>query len=471
MMNLNLSASLNITRLLFKPSLCLPHHTVSTFNELPIPLEKGLQKEGRKVEIRAVVLDKDDCFAYPDSIEVYGSYKTHFEKLKQAYPGRKLLVVSNTAGATSWDKNLKLASEVENNTGIPVLPHAVKKPGCGEELMEYFKRHPETGVTDPAHIAFVGDRLTTDMMLANMTGGWGFWVRDGVIPLAKKSVVWSVEEERVFWEVVIPRSPGAANPNDRTLTWKECVDVMKDSIGESSRRDYTYTMLYEHHYQNFKPGAKSPKANQFLEKYMRDIDWYQTHTSPPPASPPRASALDDPVLAALLEKDAKSRAHPPRKTTQPHKPTQRRVRRAPSMPTLPYRDESEDDKRGRTTTRELRPRSPAPINQDLPQYATRPQSRADAKEHNPDHGYQRQVMDTEQTGARPYLGQRMESLEDGAWRLTPRTPYTGGHRGYSSLRPANLPFNRQPYNPGYDGPSASANRRLLGRMPEETDRP
>lgn len=75
MLNLNLSASLNITRLIFKPSLCLPHHTVSTFNDLPIPLEKGLQKDGRKVEIKAVVLDKDDCFAYPDSIEVYDSYK------------------------------------------------------------------------------------------------------------------------------------------------------------------------------------------------------------------------------------------------------------------------------------------------------------------------------------------------------------------------------------------------------------
>jgi phosphatidylglycerophosphatase GEP4 len=74
-MNLNLSASLNIFKLLFKPSLCLPHHTASTFNELPIPLDKGLQATGRKANIKAVVLDKDDCFAYPDSIEVYPAYK------------------------------------------------------------------------------------------------------------------------------------------------------------------------------------------------------------------------------------------------------------------------------------------------------------------------------------------------------------------------------------------------------------
>lgn len=208
-MNLNLSASLNITRLFFKPSLCLPHHTVSTFNDLPIPLDKVFQNTGRKADIKAVVLDKDDCFAYPDSKEVHEPYKvcflesaaalfnsaltTHsqarFEELKAAYPGRRLLVVSNTAGASSWDRDHIQAAEVEKNTGLAVLSHTVKKPGCGEEIMEYFRKHPETGVTHPSQIAVVGDRLTTDMMLANMMGGWGFWVKDGVIPMEKKSVV------------------------------------------------------------------------------------------------------------------------------------------------------------------------------------------------------------------------------------------------------------------------------------------
>lgn len=55
--------------------------------------------------------------------------------------------------------------------------------------MDYFRKHPETGVTHPSQIAVVGDRLTTDMMLANMMGGWGFWVKDGVVPLKKKSIV------------------------------------------------------------------------------------------------------------------------------------------------------------------------------------------------------------------------------------------------------------------------------------------
>ena len=118
--------------------------------------------------------------------------QAHFEALKKAYPGRRLLIVSNTAGASSWDPKLKQAAEVEDATGLVVLPHSVKKPGCGSEIMEYFKRHPETGVTHPSQVAVVGDRLTTDMMLANMMGGWGFWVKDGVIPLQKKSIVCSL---------------------------------------------------------------------------------------------------------------------------------------------------------------------------------------------------------------------------------------------------------------------------------------
>lgn len=99
------------------------------------------------------------------------------------------MIVSNTAGATSYDVNGKLAAEVEKATGVTVLPHQTKKPGCGQEIMTYFREHPETGVTHPAQIAIVGDRLATDMMLANMMGSWGVWVKDGVVPLQQKSIV------------------------------------------------------------------------------------------------------------------------------------------------------------------------------------------------------------------------------------------------------------------------------------------
>ncbi|RSL69413.1 hypothetical protein CEP54_002267 [Fusarium duplospermum] len=115
--------------------------------------------------------------------------------------------------------------------------------------------------------------------------------------------VWSTEEERVFWEVVVPVSPNAANPAKRILSWVECVDLMKREIGANARREYTHTMLYEHHYQNFKPGAKSPKANAFLEKHLRDIEWFKENkTSPPPTPAPAQAPTSDEALASLLNK-------------------------------------------------------------------------------------------------------------------------------------------------------------------------
>jgi phosphatidylglycerophosphatase GEP4 len=99
------------------------------------------------------------------------------------------LIVSNTAGARSRDPHGEIAKEVEKTTGVTVLPHSTKKPGCGYEIMEHFKQYPETGVTRPDQIAVVGDRLTTDIMLANLMGSYGVWVKDGVIPPEEHSVV------------------------------------------------------------------------------------------------------------------------------------------------------------------------------------------------------------------------------------------------------------------------------------------
>jgi len=102
--------------------------------------------------------------------------------LRDAYPGKRLLIVSNSAGALSKDPSRKGLSLVEKSTGVPVLAHATMKPGCGSEIMEYFLKHPETGVTRPDQIAVVGDRLTTDVMMANLMGSYSVWVKDGVVP-------------------------------------------------------------------------------------------------------------------------------------------------------------------------------------------------------------------------------------------------------------------------------------------------
>ncbi|CAJ2507540.1 Uu.00g087260.m01.CDS01 [Anthostomella pinea] len=194
MLNLNLSGFVNVFRLLARPSLCLPHATVSTFAELPSPLSKAFEGQGKKVNIKAVVLDKDDCFAYPETNEIYPAYTERFRQLQKEYPGHRLLIVSNTAGATSYDRDGRLADELETATGVSVLAHRVKKPGCKGEIMAHFKSHPETGVTHPSEIVIVGDRLMTDMMLANTMGSWGLWIKEGVKPLNQKSIFSKFEQ-------------------------------------------------------------------------------------------------------------------------------------------------------------------------------------------------------------------------------------------------------------------------------------
>ncbi|KAM3083657.1 hypothetical protein ACMFMF_001026 [Clarireedia jacksonii] len=129
-------------------------------------------------------LHKDRCCTH-----IKHGIQESFKRLREAYPGRRLLIVSNTSGALSLDRSGKLANEVEKSTGVTVLPHSTKKPGCGPEIMEYFLKYPETGVTRPDQIAIVGDRLTTDVMMANLMGSYAVWVKDGVVPVEETSVV------------------------------------------------------------------------------------------------------------------------------------------------------------------------------------------------------------------------------------------------------------------------------------------
>ena len=86
--------------------------------------------------------------------------------------------MSNSAGT---DRHVREAELVEETTGVSVFRHSIKKPGCGQEVFQYFRDIPELGVTKPSDIAVVGDRLFTDIMMANMMGAFSIWVREGVL--------------------------------------------------------------------------------------------------------------------------------------------------------------------------------------------------------------------------------------------------------------------------------------------------
>jgi hypothetical protein len=150
----NLSGTLNAFRILRDPAICLPHATISSFAQLPVPLSKAFQGQNEnEADIRAVVLDKDNCFAIPHANEIHEPFKVRpisvslvptrsrtmildrrligsplkekFKELRAAYPGSKLLIVSNTAG-TSSDIDYREAALLEKNTGVTVLKHDTK---------------------------------------------------------------------------------------------------------------------------------------------------------------------------------------------------------------------------------------------------------------------------------------------------------------------------------------------------------
>ena len=79
-------------------------------------------------------------------------------------------------------KKFAEAETLERNTGVNVLRHATKKPGCHAEIMEHLRNTPDPNVTSSSQVVIVGDRLFTDVMMANMMGSHAVWVKDGVVP-------------------------------------------------------------------------------------------------------------------------------------------------------------------------------------------------------------------------------------------------------------------------------------------------
>lgn len=110
-------------------------------------------------------------------------FQDKFKVLRNLYQGPHLLIVSNSAG-TDDDPRDKEAKQLEMMTGAKVFRHSTKKPGCGPEVFEYLRnasKKTKCPVKHPKQVAVIGDRLFTDVMMANMMGAWSIWVKDGVV--------------------------------------------------------------------------------------------------------------------------------------------------------------------------------------------------------------------------------------------------------------------------------------------------
>lgn len=90
------------------------------------------------------------------------------------------MIVSNSAG-THDDSEGREARILEQATGVEVFKHSTKKPGCGPDVFKHLQNIPKIQVKHPSQIAVVGDRLFTDVMMANMMGSWSIWIKDGIV--------------------------------------------------------------------------------------------------------------------------------------------------------------------------------------------------------------------------------------------------------------------------------------------------
>ncbi|KAI9731013.1 MAG: hypothetical protein M1834_005476 [Cirrosporium novae-zelandiae] len=177
-----------IKALVQSPNQVLPHVTVPTLLSLQVPLIVPL------TSVRALVLDKDNCITVPHAQEIYPPLVDKLHELQQKY---HVVLLSNTLGLGTS------SSSITTFHGIPVLPHTYQKPHPSllPQVLSYFRSLPSSPdkpvPTHPSHIAFVGDRLFTDILLANSMGAYGIWVRDGIAEGGKYNNIWAGMERQV----------------------------------------------------------------------------------------------------------------------------------------------------------------------------------------------------------------------------------------------------------------------------------
>ncbi|KAJ2698461.1 hypothetical protein H4R19_005595, partial [Coemansia spiralis] len=161
--SLNMAAVRSAWALVRRPALLEPRLTVADIRAIPF-------EQLRRAGIRHIVFDKDNCLTAPYVDAIHPPFARAWRECRAAFPGDGVLIVSNSAG-TADDRGARAAAAVEQALGAPVLRHREKKPRCGPEILA------RLAPAAPSEIAVVGDRLATDIALANLNGMLAIWTR------------------------------------------------------------------------------------------------------------------------------------------------------------------------------------------------------------------------------------------------------------------------------------------------------
>lgn len=127
-------------------------------------------KRIREAGVEHVVIDKDNCITLPHRDAVAPGLSSAWQALTTA-GFRTILIVSNSAGSS--DDPLAIGAErLARKLGQPVLAHPSKKPAmqCARQVVSMLVeqgRGASGAGSGAGHVAVVGDRITTDIVLAS----------------------------------------------------------------------------------------------------------------------------------------------------------------------------------------------------------------------------------------------------------------------------------------------------------------
>ena len=145
--------------------------------KLWVPSIQHLNYVELRRDFEAIVFDKDNCLTPPYQHRLL--YADAVERCKAAF-GNNVAVLSNCVGCEEHYKGA--TEEFEGISGLRVIRHSIKKPDCIDSVYKHFGDK-----INPNKIVMVGDRLTTDILMANRHGMYGVLVD----PYSKEGDNWA----------------------------------------------------------------------------------------------------------------------------------------------------------------------------------------------------------------------------------------------------------------------------------------
>jgi phosphatidylglycerophosphatase GEP4 len=116
-----------------------------------------------------IIFDKDNCLTrpYSDHLELPGAVS----RCVAVFGRERVAVLSNSLGCRG-EEGEERADLFEKRHGLSVIRHSLKKPSCLPDVLAHFS----VPIENADKIAVVGDRLLTDVLMANRFGMYSILV-------------------------------------------------------------------------------------------------------------------------------------------------------------------------------------------------------------------------------------------------------------------------------------------------------